>query len=320
MEEFVSTIDRRKFLKKSFLGGAGMVMLSALPYDVLAKKEIVKLTILHTNDVHSHIEPFPLNDPKFPGLGGVARRAHLISKIRSEEKNVLLLDAGDVFQGTPYFNRYGGELEFKLMSMMKYDASTIGNHDFDNGLNGLVKMLPHANFPFINCNYDFSDTEMNGKTIPYKIFIKDGIKIGVFGIGVDPKGLVDRRLYGNTLYLDPVIKSAEMAHLLKMEQKCDLVICLSHLGYRSKDDKICDEILAKESKNIDIIIGGHSHTLLEKPMTYRNREGKEILVCQVGWAGIRLGRIDYYFERGKSKNISEGTAILLDGKMDNEKA
>lgn len=316
MEEYISTINRRKFLKSSFFGSAGLLMLSAVPSELFARKEIVKITLLHTNDVHSHIEPFPLNDPKFPGQGGVARRAHLINKIRAEEKNVLLLDIGDVFQGTPYFNRYGGELEFKLMSMMKYDASTIGNHDFDNGIQGLVKMLPHANFPFINCNYDFTDTEMNGKTIPHKIFIKDGIKIGVFGIGVELKGLVDKRMYLNTQYLDPVIKSAEIAHFLKVDQKCDLVICLSHLGYRSRENKICDEELAKQSKNIDIILGGHSHTLLEKPVPYRNREGKEILVCQVGWAGIRLGRVDYYFERNSGKVVSEGSALAIDQSLD----
>lgn len=306
--------SRREFLKKTLVGGAGIMALNAIPHEVFAKNDMVKITILHTNDVHSHIDPFPDNDPKFAGLGGVVRRAALVKKIRSEERNVLLLDAGDVFQGTPYFNMYGGELEFKLMSMMGYDASTIGNHDFDNGLDGLVKQLPHANFPFINCNYDFSDTPMNGKTIPHKIFLKDDIKIGVFGIGIELEGLVDKRMSGNTRYLDPVQKAAEAAHYLKHDQKCDLIICLSHLGYKYESKKISDVELAKHSKNIDVIIGAHTHTFLNTPLSFQNLENKEVLVAQVGWAGIRLGRIDYVFEKKSKKKAVEGHSIKISKK------
>jgi 5'-nucleotidase len=306
--------SRRSFLKKSIYGGAGFLAFSAIPEEALAKTDLVKITILHTNDVHSHIDPFPDNDPKYAGLGGVARRAAVIKKIRSEEKNVLLLDAGDIFQGTPYFNMYGGELEFKLMSMMGYDASTIGNHDFDNGLEGLVKQLPFANFPFINCNYDFSDTPMAGKTIPHKIFIKSGIKVGVFGIGIELAGLVDKKMYGNTIYLDPAEKAAKAAHYLKNEEKCDLVICLSHLGYKYDNKKIADVDLAKQSKNIDLIIGAHTHTFIDIPQEYENSDGKKVLVAQVGWAGIRLGRIDYLFEKKSKKNAVEGHTIKISKK------
>jgi 5'-nucleotidase len=306
--------SRREFLKKTSLAGAGILAYSAIPFDALAKNEMVKITILHTNDVHSHIDPFPDNDPKFAGLGGAVRRAAIIKKIRQEEKNVLLLDVGDVFQGTPYFNLYGGELEFKLMSMMQYDASTIGNHDFDNGLEGLVRQLPHANFPFITCNYDFSDTPMAGKTIPHKIFLKDGIRIGVFGLGIELEGLVDKKLSGNTKYSDPVVKAAEAAHYLKMDQKCDLVICLSHLGYKYESKKISDVELAKQSKNIDLILGGHTHTFLDTPVSYKNSDNKEVLVAQVGWAGIRLGRIDYIFERKTRKMATEGYTIKISNK------
>jgi 5'-nucleotidase len=306
--------SRRAFLKKTAFAGAGLFALNAIPNEVFAKTDLVKITILHTNDVHSHIDPFPDNDPKFPGLGGAVNRAALIKKIRAEEKNVLLFDVGDIFQGTPYFNMYGGELEFKLMTMMQYDASTIGNHDFDNGLDGLVKQLPNAGFPFINSNYDFSDTPMAGKTLPHKIFMKDGIKVGVFGLGIELEGLVEKKMYGNTRYLDPILKAAESSRYLKMDQKCDLVICLSHLGYSSRGKQINDVELAKQSKNIDVILGAHTHTFLDKPAEYANSDGKKILVAQVGWAGIRLGRIDYVFERRSGKKAVEGLSIKISKK------
>jgi 5'-nucleotidase len=306
--------SRRGFLKKMIAGAAGTVTLASIPNEVFAKKDLIKLTILHTNDVHSHIDPFPDNDPKYPGLGGAVQRAAVIRKIRAEEKNVLLFDVGDIFQGTPYFNLYGGELEFKLMTMMQYDASTIGNHDFDNGLDGLVKQLPHAGFPFINCNYDFSDTVMNGKTIPHKIFEKQGIKVGVFGIGIELQGLVDKRMYGDTRYLDPVEKSAAAAYYLKVEEKCDLVICLSHLGYKYESKKISDVEMAKQSKNIDLILGAHTHTFLDQPLSFKNSDGKEVLVAQVGWAGIKLGRIDFLFSPKARKIASEGHTIKISKK------
>lgn len=264
---------------------------------------MVKLTILHTNDMHSRIEPFPLNDPKYPGLGGMARRAALIEKIRRTEKNILLLDAGDIFQGTPYFNLYGGELEFKLMSKMKYDGCTLGNHDFDNGLDGLVKMLPYAEFPFISSNYDFSETIMNGKTIPYKIFSKEEVKIGVFGLGIELNGLVDKKMYGKTVYRDPLAAAEKMSSRLKKEMNCHLVVCLSHLGFKYESDKMDDIRLAEQTENIDIIIGGHTHTFLNSPAIVENKAGKKVLINQVGWAGIRLGKIDCFFERGSLKKL-----------------
>ncbi len=302
--------DRRRFISQ-MVKGAALIGFTGLPRELFAARELVKLTILHTNDVHSHIDPFPDNDPKFAGLGGVEQRTALINKIRNDEKNVLLLDVGDIFQGTPYFNMYGGELELKLMSAMKYDASTIGNHDFDNGLDGLVKQLPHANFPFLSANYDFTDTVMNGHTKPYKIFTMDDIRVGVFGLGIELKGLVDERLYGKTIYLDPLQKAAEVSHHLRKNEKCDIIICLSHLGYKYPDDKVSDVELAKKSMNIDLILGGHTHTFIDTPYRYTNREKKEVMVAQVGWAGIKLGRIDYFIEK-KSKNIfAQGTSKTI---------
>jgi 5'-nucleotidase len=302
--------SRREFISRAAAGTA-FLSLCGIPFDAFSAKEMVKIVVLHTNDVHSHIEPFADNDPKYPGLGGVAQRAAIINRIRNEEKNVLLLDAGDIFQGTPYFNLYGGEVEMKLMSQMGYDASAIGNHDFDNGVDGLSSQVKNASFPLLCANYDFSKTSMNGKTQDYKIFEKENIRIGVFGLGIELKGLVDQRMYKETLYIDPLQKAAEISHLLKKEKKCDLVICLSHLGYKYPDDKVSDEVLAKKSMNIDLVIGGHTHTFIDSPYKYFNRENKPVMVAQVGWAGIKLGRIDFYIEKKSGKIFAEGNTVKV---------
>ena len=303
-------MKRRDFIEKT---AAGTAMLGlGLSLSSFKSSEIKKLTILHTNDVHSHIDPFPADDPRNPNMGGVARRASLIEKIRKEDSNVLLLDAGDIFQGTPYFNYYGGELEFKLMSMMQYDASTIGNHDFDNGLEGLYAQMPHAKFEFLSANYDFKNNVMDGFVKPYKIFNKNGIKVGVFGIGIELDGLVDKKMYKETIYNNPVETAQEMVRILKKEQKCDLIICLSHLGYNYKNEpnKISDLKFAALTEDIDLIIGGHTHTFLDKPTVTKNLAGNEVLVNQVGCYGINLGRIDFYFDSNKRKS-SEGKSIIV---------
>ena len=303
-------MKRRDFIQKT----AASTALIGLGFSLESfnSPDIKKLTILHTNDVHSHIDPFPATDPRNPNMGGVARRAALIESIRKENSNVLLLDAGDIFQGTPYFNYYGGELEFKLMSMMKYDASTIGNHDFDNGIDGLYAQLPHASFDFISSNYDFKNTVLNGHVHPYKIFIKEGIKVGVFGLGIELAGLVDKKGYKETIYNDPVEVAQDMTRLLKKEQKCDLIICLSHLGYKYKDEpeKISDLKLATLTKDIDLIIGGHTHTFLDKPTVVKNLDGNQVLVNQVGCYGINLGKIDFYFDANQSKKHDARSIVV----------
>lgn len=269
------------------------------------------ITILHTNDVHSHIDPFPNNHSAYPNLGGLARRATLVDQIRKENPNTLLFDAGDIFQGTPYFNFYGGELEFKLMSMLKYDAATIGNHDFDNGLNGLYAQLPYASFDFLSANYDFTNTLMDSHVQPYKIYMVDGIKIGVFGLGIELAGLVSKKLYQETVYLDPIEIAQDVSRTLKDEEKCDLIICLSHLGYQYQNPQKPDDLkLAARTENIDLIIGGHTHTFLDRPTIVNNRKNKQILVNQVGCFGINLGRIDFYFDEGK-QNGADGVSIKV---------
>lgn len=301
-------MERRTFLKhigasSLLVGMGGLGSLSMKPANTK------QITILHTNDVHSHIDPLPATDPFSPNKGGVARRAALIDQIRQENPHTLLFDAGDIFQGTPYFNFYGGELEFKLMSMLKYDAATLGNHDFDNALEGLYAQLPHAKFDFIISNYDFSNTILNGHTLPYKIYHLNGIKIGVFGIGVELEGLVNKQMYGETVYLNPIEIAQDMERKLHNEEHCDLIICLSHIGYEYKDNpnKVCDLKVAAQTSYIDLIIGGHTHTFLSKPTLVTNRREKTTLVNQVGCYGINLGRIDFFFEDEKlvkNKSVS----------------
>lgn len=302
--------NRRDFIKLLSLTGAGTFLVPTSTWANMLKEEKILLTILHTNDMHSQIDPFDENDPKYPKMGGMARRATLIQEIRKENPNTLLLDAGDIFQGTPYFNFFGGELEFKLMSDMKYDAATMGNHDFDNGIEGFTKMLPHANFPFICSNYEFKDTLLKDKTVSHKIIKKAGMKIGIFGVGVELNGLVSKANYGDTQYLEPIKIANEKALFLKKDQKCDLVICLSHLGYSYTSDKVSDKVLAEQSKNIDIIIGGHTHTFLDKPDKILNQEKQPVIVNQVGWAGLRLGRIDVVFHRGKTKKETNNFTLV----------
>lgn len=288
-------MERRRFIKNIGISSAGLISLTSSKWSDARKK----VTILHTNDTHSQIDPFPRNHHKYPGQGGVERRKQLLDLIREEEKNVLLLDAGDIFQGTPFFNVHGGEIELKLMSAMGYDAATMGNHDFDGGIDGFLKALPHANFPFLCANYDFRNTVLAGKTKAYHIFKKSGIKIGVFGLGVELEGLVSPELYKGTRYLDPIKNGQMWASFLRHEEGCQLVICLSHLGYEPRLNNVCDKVLATETSEIDLIIGGHSHTFMERAEIWKNKDGNPVLINQVGWAGLMLGRVDFEFN---SKN------------------
>jgi 5'-nucleotidase len=303
-------LNRRDFIRKTATG-AGLAMLGGFPLESLAGERKHKLTVLHTNDVHSRLEAFPMDGGKFEGQGGIAARAALINKIRSEERHVLLLDAGDIFQGTPYFNMYHGEPEIKALSMMGYDAVTMGNHDFDAGVEGFAKQLPHANFPVVNGNYDFTNTELEGKIKPYTTIKRGALKIGIFGLGIELKGLVSDNSFGNTKYNDPIPVARAISERLKKKEKCDMVICLSHLGYEYDGPKVSDKIIAAETEHIDLIIGGHTHTFLDAPTAIKNKAGKEILINQVGWAGLRLGRIDYEFDSKKSSKISNAQSVVV---------
>lgn len=314
MEELKS-LSRRNFIKGVVSLGA-VTTLSSIPFLGYSKSKEVKITFLHTNDVHSRIEPYPMDGSRLQGLGGVARRSTLINKIRSEEKNVLLFDAGDMFQGTPYFNVFDGQVELELMSKLGYDAGTIGNHEFDNGLEGLLKHFDKANFPFVTSNYDFTGTKMEGKTKDYLIFQRDGVKIGVFAVGVDLNGMVDPRSYQGVKISDPIEVAAKYTHKLKHDLKCDLIICLSHIGYSYETEKVSDLILAKKSRYIDLIIGGHTHTFLDKPTEVKNLDNEITLVNQTGFSGVNLGRIDFILDKKKGTKRSIATTYSIDKSLD----
>jgi len=302
-------MKRRKFIKQT-TASLALASVGGLTFNSCETKP-KHITILHTNDTHSQIEPFDISHHKFANKGGVARRASLVQKVRKENPNTLLLDAGDIFQGTPYFNYFGGEIEFKLMSLLKYDAATLGNHDFDNSIDGFHHQLPNANFDFVCANYDFKNTILNTLVKPYKIFFKDGIKIGVFGLGIELHNLVSPELFKETNYLDPIEITKDITRELKENENCDLIICLSHLGYHYKNtQKVSDLKLAAATKDIDLIIGGHTHTFLPKPTLVKNLDDETVIVNQVGAYGVNLGRIDFYFDKKNNKKISNKTIIV----------
>ena len=251
------------------------------------------IVILHTNDTHSRIEPVPESDRIAGNKGGVVRRMNYIEQVRKENKNVLLFDAGDFLQGTPYFNLFKGKVETEAMNMMRYDAVTLGNHEFDYGLEALEKVVRRAKFPIISSNYDFSGTPLNNLIKPYLIFKKDGVKIGVIAINIQPKGLIASGNYDGMKFLQPERVANELALKLKTTDRCDMVICLSHLGYTA------DKRLVEQTRNIDIVIGGHSHTNMKTPDMLKNIDNKDVMVFQTAGRGIYVGRIDVELEKVK---------------------
>ena len=257
----------------------------------LAAEKKIKLVILHTNDTHSQVEPTENSNLKTANMGGYARRMGVIEKIRSEEKNVLLFDAGDFSQGTPYFNFFNGRVEIDALNRMQYDAGTLGNHEFDNGIDTLAVILQKARFPMISSNYEVDNTPIKNQIQPYIILKKFGLKIGIMALNVDPKSLIIESNYRGLVYRDPIEKAQELSAFLKNKKKCDLVICLSHLGSDSTSVDVNDFTVAHQTKHIDIILGGHSHSLLENVKT-NNANGKKVIISQMGKSGLYLGRID----------------------------
>lgn len=297
-------MERREFLKSLAIGGLSLAL---DPFSALAGKvggqtrvlsdEATQLTILHCNDVHSHIDPFPADDPHFPNMGGFARRASLINHTRQQVggDHMLIFECGDMFQGTPYFNIYKGKVEISLMNEMGVDAVTIGNHEFDNGLNALVDRMQEAKFPFICSNYTFTNQRALDTVKSYQVFNRAGKRIGVFGLGVKIEGLIAPKNVDGTTYSDPIATANDMAAYLKNVEKCDFVIALTHIGYMMSDH-VDDVHLAAASRDIDLILGGHSHTFLTKPEMHANAEGREIIVNQAGYGGLCMGRIGINFD------------------------
>ena len=307
-------IDRRNFLKASIVGGAALALpnvasglltpnaraaISTPLLDVAAGETLI--TILHTNDTHSQIEPIPETDKQNGGKGGVARRATLVKQVRKANPNTLMIDAGDVFQGTPYFNFYKGEVEYKSMSLIGYDVVTLGNHDFDNGVDALAAAMKFANFEFVSTNYDVRGTPLESRVKSYAVRTFGDVRIGLFGLGISPDNLITPENFKGVKYLDPVRMARGAVRLLRDREKCQLVIGMSHLGYypNAKGDEIGDTQLAAQVGGIDFIASGHTHTFMEKPVLQKNPDGKDTIIFQVGKSGIYVGRVDFKMKNGQ---------------------
>ncbi|HEV2914961.1 MAG TPA: metallophosphatase [Pyrinomonadaceae bacterium] len=287
----------------------------AAPLLVPADDETL-ITILHTNDQHSQIDPLPAND-RNGGKGGVARRATLVKRIRKENPNTLLVDAGDSFQGTPYFNLYKGVVEYKTMTAVGYDVVTLGNHDFDNGIEGLAEAMKHAKFEFVSANYDVTGTAIASRVKPYVVRELGGIRIGLFGLGIKLEGLNPPESFKGLKYLDPVRMARGVTRLLREREKCSMVVCMSHLGYYPKPqgDELGDSQLVAQVDGIDFIASGHTHTFMQQPVLARQPSGKDTVIFQVGKSGIYLGRVDFTVRRNKVTAYAGRLLDLRDGAL-----
>ena len=301
-------MNRRRFLTASAAFGATFI---ALPRDLIGSLAAdTVITILHTNDTHSQIDPLPPND-RNAGKGGVARRATLVKRIRSENPNTLLIDAGDVLQGTPYFNFYRGEVEYKAMSAIGYDVGTLGNHEFDNGVEALAAALKFANFDLVSANYDVKGTALEGRIKPYVVKTVGGIRVGLFGLGISPVALITPANFKGVTYNDPVVSAREAVKTLREKERCALVVCMSHLGYYANGQH-GDSFVASQVDGIDFIASGHTHTFMEKPVMQKQPCGAETMIFQVGKSGINVGRVDFTFRTGK---LVATSARLLDSRV-----
>ena len=288
-------INRRTFLTTSAAFGATLVGFPRTLLEASAAETVI--TILHTNDTHSQIDPLPPND-RNAGKGGVARRATLVKRVRKENPNTLLIDAGDVLQGTPYFNFYKGEVEYKAMSAIGYDAGTLGNHEFDNGVEALAAALKFANFDIVSANYDVKGTALEDRVKRYVVKTVGGIRVGLFGLGISPTALITPANFKGVTFIDPVIAAREVVKKLREEERCPLVVCMSHLGYH-EDGKRGNSFLAAQVDGIDYIASGHTHLFMEEPVTATQPCGARTLIFEVGKSGIYVGRVDFTFRTGK---------------------
>ena len=256
-----------------------------------------QLVILHTNDTHSCIYPLTkhLADTMLAGRGGFIRRAVMVGEERGKHPNLLLLDSGDFSQGSSYYTLYKGDVEVGLMNLMRYDAATIGNHEFDFGVENMARLFKKADFPIVCANYDFTGTALEGLVRPYVVLKRDGLRIGVFGLSPELDGLVLAESCAGVKYNDPVKAANDVAKTLKEKEKCDIVICLSHLGWELAG--LDDTELMPQLRNVDIVLGGHSHTYFKNMKYVKDLDGREIPNDQNGKHGIYVGKIVVDFDR-----------------------
>src|SRR3989442_6947682 len=324
-------ITRRFFLKSSLVGGVALALpgtvsrlisnrawsaLSEPLLEVAAGQTLI--TILHTNDTHSQIDPIDNSDKTYAGKGGVARRATLVKRVRKENPNTLLIDAGDVLQGTPYFNFYKGEVEYKAMSMIGYDVGTIGNHEFDNGVESLARAMQFANFDIVSSNYDVRGSALENRVKTHVIKEVGGVGIGLFGLGISPIGLITPDNFKPLKYLDPVRMTRGVVMLLREQERCALVLGMSHLGYypNPQRDEIGDTQVATQVDGIDFIASGHTHTFMETPALQKTPSGKDTIIFQVGRSGIYIGRVDFTIRDGKVASYAGKLLDLRDETLD----
>lgn len=307
-------ITRRKFLTTSAIFGTTLVVrpfdlgfsigraVGSLTAPLLTPgRGETLITILHTNDTHSQIDPVAANDTLYPGKGGVARRATLVNRVRKENPNTLLIDGGDAFQGTPYFNFYKGEVEYKAMSAIGYDAGTLGNHEFDNGVEALAAAMQFAKFDLVSANYDVRGTPLEGRVKQYVVRELKGVRIGLFGLGISPVGLITPANFKGVTYRDPVVAAREVVKTLRETERCSMVVAMTHLGYypNPRAGEIGDSQVATQVDGIDFIAGGHTHTFMKKPVIVKQPSGKGTLIFQVGKSGIYVGRVDFTVRSGR---------------------
>lgn len=255
------------------------------------------LTILHSNDTHSCVMPLKKNlaDTTLAGRGGYLRRASLIKQERQKDPDLLLLDCGDFSQGSSYYTMFKGDVEIGLMNLMGYDAATIGNHEFDFGLDNMARLFRMAKFPIVCSNYDFADTELASIVKPYIILNRKGLKIGIFALCPKMEGLVSKKNYEPLEFLDPTECAQKMADILKKQKKCDAVICLSHLGW-GVSDYPCDRVISK-TRGIDLVLDGHTHSYFKELKYVKNLDGKKVPVNQNGKHGVFIGKISLNFDK-----------------------
>ena len=265
-----------------------------------------KLVILHTNDTHSAIMPLSRNlgDTLLAGRGGYLRRMELVRREREAEPGLLLFDSGDYSQGSPYYTLFKGDVEVGLMNMMRYDAATLGNHEFDFGLDNLARLLRKARFPVVCANYDFSGTPLEGLVKPYVVIEREGLRVGVFGLSPRLDGLVAKENYGGVVYNDPVEAARKAVKALRSGERCDVVVCLSHLGWAQAQPDIDDSTMIAGTRGIDLVLGGHSHSYFEKLEHVRDADGRSVPVDQNGKHGVFVGRVEMSLKvEGKHEHL-----------------